>query len=125
MKNVVIAGSATASSLAGDDVDGLGALVAGLGVIRDAGALGERLEAVAADPTVMDEKVLAGLVGRDEPKTLVVAEPLHGSCRHGNYLRGVGALRTRRCSKATTASAGHCGAEHEVRPEALNLACRR
>src|SRR5690349_18182654 len=30
----------------------------------------------------MDEQVLAGLVGRDEPEALLVAEPLHGSVGH-------------------------------------------
>src|SRR5215212_12239514 len=75
-------GGAWTVGLARDDVDGLGALVPGLGVIRDARALGQRLVAVAADAAVMNEEVLARLVGRDEPKPLVVAEPLHGSCSH-------------------------------------------
>src|SRR5919197_5453042 len=30
----------------------------------------------------MHEQVFTGLVGRDEPEALVVAEPLHGSSRH-------------------------------------------
>src|SRR5215213_5660282 len=111
--------------LARDDVDGLGALVPGLGVIADACALGQRLVAVTADAAVMDEEVLAGLVGRDEPEPLVIAEPLHGSCSHVMYLHGVCALRTRRCCKATTAGAEHCGAERNVRSEGLNLASRR
>src|SRR5215211_6661030 len=108
--------------LARDDVDGLGALVPGLGVIADACALGQRLVAVTADAAVMDEEVLAGLVGRDEPEPLVIAEPLHCSCSHVMYLYGVCALRTRRCCKATTAGAEHCDAEREVRPDAVTVA---
>src|SRR5215216_8126066 len=64
------------------DVDGLGALVAGLGVVGDLRALGQRLEAVGVDAGVVDEQVLATLVGRDEAEALVVVEPLHGSGRH-------------------------------------------
>src|SRR5687767_11681634 len=64
------------------DVDRRRALRALLGVIRDAGALREGAEAVTRDAGEMDEEVLAGLVGRDEPEALVVAEPLHGTGRH-------------------------------------------
>src|SRR3954453_18648491 len=76
------------------DVDGLGALVPGLGVEGDLRSLGQRLEAAAVDPRVMDEEVLAALVGGDEAEALVVVEPLHGSGRHGepSYVRE---LRTR------------------------------
>src|SRR3954470_17981283 len=76
------------------DVDGGRALGALLGVVLDPGALGEGAEAVSRDPGEMDEEVLAGLVGRDEPEALVVAEPLHGTGRHV-YLHGVGAFERR------------------------------
>src|SRR3954465_3444597 len=66
------------------DVDGLGALVPGLGVEGDLRALGERLEAAAVDAGVVDEEILAALVRRDEAEALVVVEPLHGSGRHGD-----------------------------------------
>src|SRR4051812_44131040 len=45
--------------LEGRDVDGLGPLVAGLGVVADARALGKRLEARGVDAGVVDEQVLA------------------------------------------------------------------
>src|ERR671932_135473 len=64
------------------DVDGLGSPVAGLDVIADLGALGERPEAAAVDAAVMDEEILPGVVGGDEAVALVVAEPLDGSCCH-------------------------------------------
>src|SRR5213075_3292381 len=41
-----------------------------------------RLEAVALDRAVVNEQVLARVIGRDEAIALVVAEPLHGSCCH-------------------------------------------
>src|SRR3712207_4827670 len=65
------------------DADGLGALVPGLRLELHARALCERTEAVALDRAVMDEEVLAALVGRDEPEALVVVEPLDGSGGHG------------------------------------------
>src|SRR5262249_24129845 len=104
-------------SLERDDVDGLRALVAGLGVVGDLRPLGERLVAVAIDAGVVDEQVLAGLIGRDEAEALVVAEPLHCSGCYWLYLHGVCALRTRRCCEATAASARHYGAGPEVRPD--------
>src|SRR3954469_1018641 len=64
------------------DVDGGGALGTLLGVVLNPGALGEGAEPIARDPGEMDEEVLAGLIGRDEPEALVVAEPLHGAGRH-------------------------------------------
>src|SRR5262249_11035669 len=68
--------------LDGLNVDGLGALVAGLGVVRHLGALGKGAIAVGDDRRVMDEQVLRVVVGRDEAKALLVAEPLHGSSSH-------------------------------------------
>src|SRR3954447_26091819 len=80
------------------DVDGLRALVAVLGVVGDPRALGEGAEAVAIDPRVVDEEVLAALVRSDEAESLLVAEPLHGSGSHcvSCPSRDVRALRTRR-----------------------------
>src|SRR3712207_9383796 len=44
------------------DVDGLRALVARLGVERDAGTLAQGTEALRVDARVMDEQVLAALI---------------------------------------------------------------
>src|SRR5215207_5656348 len=57
-------------------------LVAGLGLVGDLRAFGQRLEAVAVDAGVMDEQVLATVVRRDEAEALVVAEPFDGSGSH-------------------------------------------
>src|SRR3981081_934784 len=59
-----------------------GTLRALLGVIAHLRALGQRLEAVALDRAVVNEQVLAGVIRCDEPKSLVVAEPLNSSCCH-------------------------------------------
>ena len=56
--------------------------------------LAERLVAVADDAAVMDEEVLAGLVGGDEAEALLVAEPLHGTGCHAFVLRCVSVLRS-------------------------------
>jgi hypothetical protein len=53
-----------------------------LHLVLDLRALGERLEAAAGDRGMVDEHVLALIVGRDEAKALLVAEPLHGSSSH-------------------------------------------
>src|SRR5690349_13278800 len=66
---------AVASPLDEVDVDGLGSLLAGLSLVGDLGALGERAIPIGVDRRVVDEEVLAGLVGRDEPKALLIAEP--------------------------------------------------
>src|SRR3954469_8760244 len=58
------------------------ALLALLLVVAHLRALGERLEAAALDRGVVDEEVLAALIGRDEAEALVVVEPLDGSCCH-------------------------------------------
>src|SRR5215213_3977158 len=51
----------------------------------------------------MHEQILAGLIGRDEAKTLLVAEPLRGSCSHLVPLRGMCTAKRGGCSVATTA----------------------
>ena len=68
------------------DVDGAGALRALLGLIRDLRALGQGAEPVARDAGEVHEQVLAVVVRLDEAEALLVAEPLHGSCRHGMFL---------------------------------------
>src|SRR2546423_1926376 len=45
-------------------------------------SLRQALEALAGDAAVMDEEVLAAIVGRDEAIALLVVEPLDGSCCH-------------------------------------------
>src|SRR4051794_11681962 len=90
------------------DVGGLRPLVAGLGVIGDLRALGERLEAAGVDGAVVDEEVLATVVGRDEAEALVVVEPLHGSGRHEKSSTAyVHCERGGSCLAATTAGAEH------------------
>src|SRR3954451_14961228 len=84
-----------AAPLERGDVDGLGALVAGLGVVRHLRALGQRFEAVGVDAGVVDEEVLAALVRGNEAEALVVVETLHGSGSH-DFPPGLCALRTRR-----------------------------
>src|SRR5204862_310253 len=66
-----------------DDVRRLGALLPLAGLELDLRALGERLEARAADLREVDEQVLPAVLGLDEPEALRVVEPLHGSGCHG------------------------------------------
>src|SRR6476469_4177694 len=58
------------------------ALLALLLVIAHLRALGERLEAAALDRRMVNEEVLAALIRSDEAESLVVVEPLNGSCCH-------------------------------------------
>src|SRR5262249_48942076 len=88
------------------DVDGLGALVAGLGVEAHAGALGEGAEPLRVDARVVDEEVLAGVVRRDEAEALVVVEPLDGSGGHSLIPPGISVLRSRRTQRGNDADAG-------------------
>src|SRR3954470_23165876 len=60
----------------------LRALVTGLRLVLHARALGERAVAIGFDAGVVDEEVLAALIGRDEAKALLVTEPLDGTCCH-------------------------------------------
>src|SRR4051794_32655427 len=98
-----------AAPLERGDVDGLGALVAGLGVEGHLRALSQRLEAVGVDAGVVDEEVLAALVRGDEAEALVVVEPLHGSCSHDFPPRRLCTANAEEAATATTA-----GAEHSV-----------
>src|SRR5271169_2898092 len=78
----VAAKSETYARLDRLDVYGLGALVALLGVIGHLRALLQRTVALAVDAGVMDKQVLVAVVGGDETKPLVVAEPLYCASRH-------------------------------------------
>src|SRR3954453_12671773 len=85
------------------DVDRVGALGPALGLVAHLRALRQRTEAVAVDGGVMDEEVLAPVVGGDEAEALLVAEPLDGSGGHC-WSSHVGALVLRGgCCEATTA----------------------
>src|SRR3954471_17805396 len=64
------------------DVRRGGALGTHLGLVADLRTLGKRLEAAAGDARVVDEEVLALVVGGDESEALLVAEPLDGSRCH-------------------------------------------
>src|SRR4051794_12119127 len=66
----------------GPDVDRLRTLVAGLGLVLHARALGERAVAIGFDAAVVDEEVLAAFIGSDEAEALLVAEPLNGALCH-------------------------------------------
>src|SRR4051794_26854224 len=98
-----------AAPLERGDVDGLGALVAGLGVVRHLRALGQRFEAVGVDAGVVDEEVLTALVRGNEAEALVVVEPLHGSGSHDFPPRPMCTANAKEAATATTA-----GAEHSV-----------
>src|SRR4051812_286423 len=76
------------AGLDGLNVGGVRSLRAVLGLERDLRALGQGVEARAADAGVMDEEVLPTVVGRDEPEALLIAEPLHGSSCHFRVLHG-------------------------------------
>src|SRR3954470_5848981 len=68
--------------LDGPHVHCLRTLVAGLGLVLHARALGERAVAVRFDAAVVDEEVLAAFIGSDEAEALLVAEPLNGALCH-------------------------------------------
>src|SRR5215210_616621 len=95
---MVVRGPSRALRSEGSDVDGLRALVALLGFVLDARALGERAVAVRLDARVVHEEVLRALVRRDEAEALLVAEPLHGACCHlsSSWSTGPGAGLMRR-----------------------------
>src|SRR5262249_20332540 len=64
------------------DVDRLRAFLSLAGLVLDLRVLGQRLEAGADDVRVVHEQVLTALVRGDEPISLRVVEPLHGSGSH-------------------------------------------
>src|SRR6476646_3234051 len=64
------------------DARRLGTLRALSGLELHLRVLGERLVALADDCAVVDEQVLAAVVGDNEPIPLVGVEPLHGSGCH-------------------------------------------
>src|SRR3954468_23684228 len=103
-----------AAPLQRGDVDGLGALVAGLGVEGDLRALSQRLEAVGVDAGVMDEEVLAALVRGNEAEALVVVEPLHGSGSHDFPPRPMCTANAEEAATATTAGAEHSVVERDA-----------
>src|SRR5918997_314569 len=92
------------------DADGLRALVALLRLVLDARALGERAIAVGLDGRVMHEEVLRTLVGCDEAEALLVAEPLHGACRHLSSNCSTGPITPVQCGGKVTGSRGACAA---------------
>src|SRR3954467_5559588 len=102
--------------LQGHDVGSSGALRTLLGVVADLRALGERLEAAALDRAVVDEQVLARLVGRDEAEALVVVEPLHGSGGHRDSLRGSVRCETRRVLRGNDCGNAGTGLLPDDRP---------
>jgi hypothetical protein len=70
------------SSLLRNDVDRLGALLTLARLVLDLGTLGQGLEAVAGDVRVMDEEILAAVLGGDEAVSLGIVEPLDGTGCH-------------------------------------------
>src|SRR4051794_38819460 len=104
------------------DANGLGALGPGLAVERHLRALGEGRVAVADDAGVMDEQVLASLIGSDEAEALLVREPLDGSGCHGVFLHGYWCDVTRRMLRAATANGALVSPGCVARPEHRTLA---
>src|SRR3954462_10395446 len=96
--------SRTTSRLERGDVDGLGPLVARLGVEGDPRTLSQRLEAVGVDAGVVNEEVLATVVRRDEAEALVVVEPLDGSGSHDFPPRRMCTANAEEAAMATTAA---------------------
>src|SRR5205823_7046021 len=78
-------GDETSSPLSdGDDVRGLRALRALAGLVFDLRALRERLEAVAAVLRLVDEQILAAVLGLVGAVALPSVDPFHGSGCHRN-----------------------------------------
>src|SRR6516162_1791054 len=87
-----------------DDYDRLSlrALRALFGLELDLRALGEGLEALAADRAEMHEDVLTAVTRGDEPKALCIVEPLHGSGCHTNTSSHPSRERAKEAHHATT-----------------------
>src|SRR3954471_11637817 len=99
------------------DVDGLRSLVAGLGLVLHARALGERAVALGFDAAVVDEENLAAFIGRDEAEALLVAEPLNGALCHVFPPRRLACCVCRGSSKATVCERLHCFRRTGARPK--------
>src|SRR5581483_476197 len=82
----------------------LGAL---LGVIGHLRALRKGSEPAADDRRMVDEQVFALIVGGDEAKALLVAEPLHGSGCHVPSRENCCAARRGRSRRAITTNRWH------------------
>src|SRR5688500_11339134 len=79
-------------------------------------ALVERLEAPALDGGVVDEQVLASVLGRDEAEALVVVEPLDGALRA--HCAGLRAGRGVLWRGGAAASAGAAAPSAEIPAQA-------
>src|SRR4051812_2843414 len=99
------------------DVDRLRSLVAGLGLVLHARALGERAVAIGLDAAVVDEEVLAAFIGCDEAEALLVAEPLNGALCHVFPPRRLACCVCRGSSKATVCERLHCFRRTSARPK--------
>src|SRR4051812_16762317 len=99
------------------DVDRLRSLVAGLGLVLHARALGERAVAIGLDAAVVDEEVLAAFIGSDEAEALLVAEPLNGALCHVFPPRRLSCCVCRGSSKATVCERLHCFRRTRARPK--------
>src|SRR4051812_45204693 len=64
------------------DVRGARTFRALLDFVLDLVVLFQRLEAAGLDGREVDEKILAAVVGGNEPEALRVVEPLYGTCAH-------------------------------------------
>src|SRR5207302_9393276 len=89
------------------DVRRRGTLRSLLGVVAHLRAVIERLEAAALNSAVVNENVLARVIGRDEPEALVVAEPLNGSCCHVASLRDLCSETRRTLQRQRLRKRGH------------------
>src|SRR6266568_2280873 len=106
-----------------DDADGacLRALRAVLDLEFHLRPLGQALEALAADRTVVDEDVLAPIVLRDEAVALVVAEPLHGSGWHVYTSLDCVTNVQRKAQAKTGTRSNSCGHGHSTAESAHSL----
>src|ERR687897_1508724 len=94
--------------LDGGDVIRLHAFLALSSLVRDLGALIEALEAVTRYARVVNEEVLATLVGGDEAVALIVVEPLYRSLGHvWNPPFSVGAPLQQKAAPLTLRAALH------------------
>src|ERR671925_295786 len=104
----------------GADVVRLRALLALAGFEGDPLALLQRLVPAAGDSGVVDEDVLAAVVGGNEAEALLAVEPLHGALRHiSSFVPGPGG------GIATSRSQGdQPGRGHRRPPPTHVVSCR-